>query len=122
MLADGDKDGALTTFLTDAVGLEERVAVTMRRTPFWPASIALAHTLPYDTRLREESGLDGLAGLNLPSLLLVGERSSAEFHHGGHTLAATLPNGRLSIVPGQGHNAMREAPDLLAKAVLGISS
>jgi pimeloyl-ACP methyl ester carboxylesterase len=34
-------------------------------------------------------------------------------------IAATMPRCELAILPGQGHNAVREAPDLLAQLVLG---
>jgi pimeloyl-ACP methyl ester carboxylesterase len=118
LVAGGDRDGAVTSFVVDGVGVPEELLDAMRRTPFWAAAVALAHTLPLDTRLRDESGLDGLAGLDLPVLLLLGERSDERMRTGVEALAATLPNRVLEILPGQAHNALREAPDLLVERVL----
>lgn len=121
LVAAGDREAALTTFMVDSVGVNEQVLEVMRRTPFWANALAVAHTLPFDTRLRDESGLDGLAGLDVPVLLLLGERSDERMRTGVAALAATLPNRVLEILPGQGHNALREAPDLLAKRVLAAA-
>jgi pimeloyl-ACP methyl ester carboxylesterase len=118
LVAAGDRDGAVTSFVVDGVGVPEGLLDAMRRTPFWAAAVALAHTLPLDTRLRDESGLDGLAALTVPVLLLLGERSDERMRTGVEALAATLPNRVLEVLPGQAHNALREAPDLLAERVL----
>ena len=115
LLDGGDREAALTTFMADSVGVDEAVLAAMRRTPFWPAAIAVAHTLPLDTRLRDESGLAGLDRLAVPTLLLLGERSDGRMRTGVEALAGTLPDCELAILPDQGHNALREAPDLLAK-------
>jgi pimeloyl-ACP methyl ester carboxylesterase len=113
-----DRDGAVTSFIVDGVGVPAELLDAMRRTPFWATAMALAHTLPLDTRLRDESGLDGLAALDVPVLLLLGERSDERMRTGVEALAATLPNLVLKVLPDQAHNALREAPDLLAERVL----
>ncbi|HEU5469788.1 MAG TPA: alpha/beta hydrolase [Actinophytocola sp.] len=118
LLAAGDREAALTLFMVAAVGVEERLLGAVRRSAFWPNAITMAHTLPYDTRLNEESGLAGLAGLDVPTLLLLGGRSGERMRTGVETLAGTLPRCELEILPDQGHNALREAPDLLAERVL----
>lgn len=121
VLAVDDREAALTLFLVDAVGIDRRFVTAMRRTAFWPAAVALAHTLPYDALLQEESGLDGLAELRLPTRLLLGERSDPRMRRGVETLAATLPDCTLVRMPGQAHNAIREAPELLVELALGNS-
>ncbi|MFL6140831.1 MAG: alpha/beta fold hydrolase [Labedaea sp.] len=118
LLAQGDRDAALATFLVRSTGMAERLLDAMRRTAFWPVAITLAHTLPYDTTLHDESGLDGLAGLRLPSLVLLGERSDEKMRTSVEALAAALPGAELARLPDQHHNALREAPDLLAARVL----
>jgi pimeloyl-ACP methyl ester carboxylesterase len=121
LVAEDDRDGAVATFIVDAVGDDPRLLDAMRRTPFWATAMALAHTLPLDTRLRDESGLDGMAGLDVPVLLLLGERSDERMRTGVEALAAALPNRVLEILPGQAHNALREAPDLLAERMLAAA-
>jgi pimeloyl-ACP methyl ester carboxylesterase len=121
LVAGGDRDAAVTSFMVDGVRVPEALLDAMRRTPFWATAVALAHTLPLDTRLRDESGLDGLAGLDMPVLLLLGERSDERMRTGVEALAATLPNRVLEILPNQAHNALREAPDLLAERMLAAA-
>jgi pimeloyl-ACP methyl ester carboxylesterase len=117
-LAEEDREQALTMFLVEAAGVEERLLEPMKRTPFWPAALAVAHTLPYDTRLADESGVDGLASLDIPALLLLGDRSPRRMRTSVEALADALPVCRLELLPNQLHNALREAPDLLADRVL----
>jgi pimeloyl-ACP methyl ester carboxylesterase len=115
LLARGDREGALTTFMTRSVGLTEPMLTAMRRSSFWATAVMLAHTLPYDTRLHDESGP---VALDVPALLLLGEASPARMRTSVLALHDVLPRSELRILPGQGHNALREAPDLLAEQVL----
>jgi pimeloyl-ACP methyl ester carboxylesterase len=119
LLDGGDREGALTTFMMDSVGLDVRMVAAVRRTPFWSVAVALAHTLPYDARLRDESEL---VALDVPTLLLLGERADERMRTSVLALFDTLPVRELKILPDQGHNALREAPDLLAERVLGYSA
>ncbi|MFN2534197.1 MAG: alpha/beta fold hydrolase, partial [Pseudonocardiaceae bacterium] len=115
LLTQGDREGALSTFMTRSVGLTEPMLTAMRRTSFWTTAVILAHTLPYDTRLRDESAP---VALDVPTLLLLGETSPARMRTSVLALHDALPRRELGILPGQGHNALREAPDLLAERVL----
>ncbi|HET9140603.1 alpha/beta hydrolase [Actinophytocola sp.] len=117
----GEREAALTLFMMASVGLDERLVTAARRSAFWPNAITMAHTLPYDTRLHEESGLAGLDRLDLPTLLLLGDRSDERMRTGVTAMAATMPRCALATLPGQGHNALREAPDLLVERVLANS-
>jgi pimeloyl-ACP methyl ester carboxylesterase len=119
-LAAGDREGAVTAFLRDGVGLPAEQVDLARRAPSWRASVALAHTVPYDMRIQEESrrSRERLAALEVPVLLLLGTESSEWMARGLGELAARLPNARLVPLPGQGHRAMVEAPALFADRVL----
>ena len=54
-----------------------------------------------------------LSGLDLPVSLVVGERDH-KFIGLAERMLLKLPRGRLSIVPGVGHNVVLEAPEYLA--------
>ncbi|GDY32971.1 alpha/beta fold hydrolase [Gandjariella thermophila] len=119
-VAAGDRETAVLTFLREGVGLPADQVDLVRRAPTWPASVALAHTVPYDMRIQEESrrARDGFAGLGVPVLLLLGTASSEWMAQGLRELAATLPDARLVSLPDQGHLAMVDAPALFAERVL----
>jgi 2-succinyl-6-hydroxy-2,4-cyclohexadiene-1-carboxylate synthase len=59
------------------------------------------------------SRLDRLA---MPTTVLAGARD-AKFVAVGQRLAAALPSGELTIVPGAGHGLPREAPEAVAAAI-----
>lgn len=61
---------------------------------------------------------DRLGALGMPAVVLAGERD-AKFTALGERLAATLPGGRLVVVPGAGHALQLEAPDAVAAALAG---
>jgi pimeloyl-ACP methyl ester carboxylesterase len=57
-----------------------------------------------------------LGELTMPVVVLAGERDAAYVAH-GERLAAALPDGRLTIVPGAGHALLLEAPAAVASAI-----
>jgi 2-succinyl-6-hydroxy-2,4-cyclohexadiene-1-carboxylate synthase len=59
---------------------------------------------------------DGLAGLTMPALVLVGERDE-KFRAIGERLAGALADAELVIVPGAGHALPLEAPAAVARAL-----
>jgi len=48
----------------------------------------------------------------------VGELSGAELRTVAERIASAVPDGRVRILPGQGHGAMFSAPELLAWEVV----
>jgi pimeloyl-ACP methyl ester carboxylesterase len=116
LLAAGDQEGALTTFLREGMLLPEPAIEQIRATPQWPAWLALAQTLPADLRIAGEGRLplDRLPALSVPTLVLQGGASPAWMRNGTATLAESLPNGRLAVLEGQGHDAARQTPRLMA--------
>jgi 2-succinyl-6-hydroxy-2,4-cyclohexadiene-1-carboxylate synthase len=59
---------------------------------------------------------DRLGELPMPAAVLAGERDE-RYVALGERLAAALPAGRLTVVPGAGHALPRQAPDAVAAAV-----
>jgi pimeloyl-ACP methyl ester carboxylesterase len=115
LLAAGDRDGAVATFLRHGPGLPDEVIAGMRRSHAWAALVAGAHTLPYDATLTA-TDVDA-AAVRVPVRLLVGGESPAWVRTGAAGLAAALPRADLRELRGEGHDAYRTAPGLLADEI-----
>ncbi|MCB1362853.1 MAG: alpha/beta hydrolase [Rhodobacteraceae bacterium] len=119
----GDRETALTSFFRDVVGLPETQIAALRADPSWKSRIASVHTAirelaDGDYRFRA----DRFGGLNLPVLLLVGEKSPKPLRAPSTVLAAALADARISEMRGQGHIAMTTAPDLFLSEITGFLS
>ena len=115
----GDKEGALITFWRDVVSLTPEEIEMLRSFPQYPALVAMAPNIP-----REAQAEDGycsdfdparLSGFGTPTLILVGGDSPAFEKAAAEALEAALPDGRVVVLPGEGHVAHRTAPELLAR-------
>jgi hypothetical protein len=120
LLADGDRGGAVTAHLLGS-GTPESVVRQMWTAPWWPAMEALAPTLPYDQALCGDLSLPEveLAAIGIPTLVLAGSASDAEWRAALREVAATVPDGRYAEVDGQGHVP---AHDVLAPVLTGFSA
>jgi pimeloyl-ACP methyl ester carboxylesterase len=54
---------------------------------------------------------------NAAVLFLVGGQNEARLLSQAQQLCSLLPNGRVAVLPGQGHMAMDIAPEMLADAI-----
>jgi pimeloyl-ACP methyl ester carboxylesterase len=70
---------------------------------------------------REEPdiALSELAGVHAPTLVMQGDDDIVEVEHSA-TLAATLPDAQLAVIPGTSHMAPLEKPDLVNHLILGF--
>lgn len=120
LLAEGDREGVLTTFIREVIQMPAHEFEIFRASPGWASRIAAAHTLPRE--LRAQMGYHFIAerfkSFTTPTLLLVGEHSAPRFKSAANLLAATLPNNRIVTLAGQKHNAMDTAPDLFVREVV----
>jgi len=118
----GDKEGALTTFYGDIVMMTPEQIELLRSQPIWPSRVAMAPTIPHE--LQAEAGYVAdfdparLRGLGVPTLIMVGGDSPAGQKTAAEALEAALPDGRVVVLPGQGHIAHRMAPELFAREVV----
>jgi pimeloyl-ACP methyl ester carboxylesterase len=82
------------------------VVAQMRHAPFRPGLEAIAHTLAYDAAIIGDRSLPAglLATVTVPALVITGEQSPPFLRNAAHAAAHTLPNGRLAVLPGQGHD------------------
>ena len=119
--AAGDREGILRTFFVEAVGDDEESFASLMARPVWPLMLDNALTVPAELRAVRGHRFDpvALAGLDVPTLLLVGELSEPEVGAVAHEIAEVLPNATVATLPGEGHGAMFSAPELLATTIGG---
>jgi len=122
LLDDGDRDAVVATMLREVAGLPPEVIGQMRSQPAWGARVDAAHTIPRELRAVKEYRFDPdrFSDLDVPVLVLRGETSPAALVRAAEDVRDALPNGRLVILPGQGHAAMDTGTDLFVGAVLGF--
>jgi pimeloyl-ACP methyl ester carboxylesterase len=106
-LARGDKDAALSTFLSGIVGMSEAGLAAYRTEPVWPARVAAAHTIlrEIEAEATPAASLDGLAAVSVPVLLLLGSISRSPFRIGTDALAARLAKAQVRVIDGAAHAA-----------------
>jgi pimeloyl-ACP methyl ester carboxylesterase len=84
-------------------------------------------SLPTDVRLQFLTALQamdfraGLAGVAVPTTVVVGSRDLLTPPRLGRALAAAVPGARLVEVPGAGHMLPYEEPDLLAQLIVAAA-
>ena len=122
LLATGDREGMVSAFFTEVVGVPPEQMTIVRASPAWPGRVAAAHTIVRECRAEEayRLPLDRLRHLSIPVLLLLGGDSPPFFGKARHVLEEGLPNIRTVVMPGQQHMAMDTGPDLVVKAVLNF--
>lgn len=117
-LAEDDRDGILTTFFHEALGLDDDAIEAMRATPVWQARLAAAHTA-----VREGRVADGyvpnarLDRLTIPVRFLVGTESPGYLRASTLAAHAAIAHSDLIEMPGQAHMAMDTIPAEFAALV-----
>ncbi|HYK94890.1 MAG TPA: alpha/beta hydrolase [Candidatus Dormibacteraeota bacterium] len=121
-LARGDNDAALSTFLAGIVGMSEAGLAAYRADPVWPARVAAAHTIlrEVDAEATAPASIEGLAGVSVPVLLLLGSISRSPFRIGTDALAARLPDARVAVIAGAAHAAHHTHAEAFVRLVEGF--
>lgn len=116
LVAQGKRDEAAEFFMAKVVGLPPEFVAQARTSPWWPAQLALAHTLAYDATVMGDYTLPAERAdeVKIPTLVMDGGASFPFMHPTAVTLAGALPRGQQRTLEGQGHDA---APEALAAAV-----
>lgn len=102
-------DGAVELFLTEAVGMPAERVAGLRRAPIWPAFESVAHTLPHDVALLEDTLSGGRlpakrwAAVTVPVLVVDGGTSPPSMAGAAAALAGVLLDARRETLPGQDH-------------------
>ncbi len=117
----GDTEKLLVSFFRDIVKMSEKDIRILQNEPVWQARLAAAHTLVREMA-DEDYQFDSARfhKLDVPTLLLVGEKSPPFLQKPTEKLAAALPDSQVVVLPGQGHAAMSTAPDMFVKEVVNF--
>lgn len=109
-VADGRPGDAAAIFLAVA-GMPAGALAGMRQSPDWGHFERLAPTLPYDLAQTGDLGVpvEGLAGIDVPVLLLNGSDSPPFFATVAGRAAAAIPGSAYRVVEGQGHGVEHAA-------------
>jgi pimeloyl-ACP methyl ester carboxylesterase len=106
MIAEGRRGDAVEYFMTKVIGMPPEVVAGARTQPWWGATEALAHTLAYDARIMGDYSIpkDRAASVKVPTMVIAGGADFPWMRQTAETLAATLPDGQVRILEGQGHD------------------
>jgi pimeloyl-ACP methyl ester carboxylesterase len=116
MLAEGRRGDAAQFFMEKVVGMPAEFVAGARSQPWWAATEALAHTLPYDATIMGDYSLptETAAAVTIPTLVLDGGASFGFMGPTADALAKALPGGQRRTLAGQEHNI---DPNVLAPAL-----
>lgn len=115
---EGNPEGGLILLLKNLAGMTDDEIAALREAGDWDNRVAYAHTI-----LREGIGLrnsprfdpERFRHVDLPVLLLVGEKSPSYKKDYTDQLHKALKNSTVVTLPNLAHLATRRAPDLLAR-------
>ncbi len=120
-LAEGDRDGAVKTFLMVA-GTPEEMVEGMKQAPVWGWFTGLAHTLPYDLTICGPGAhprSDHLARIAVPTLVIGGGASPEGLQAGARVAAEAVPGARHETLEGQDHGVLQN-PEALKDLLTGF--
>ena len=121
----GDFDSAIEIGLARFSQLSPEAIAKIRASRAWPRMSALAPTWFREIEVINALGLgvERYRALAPPALLLVGSESPQHpMQDAIRALVQTLPNARVETLQGQGHVAMRTAPELVAPLIADFLS
>lgn len=118
-VAAGDPEKALVALYEVGGSSPEELAV-LRSLSNWPARVAAVPTMLREIESVRDYAFEPsrFANMKTPTLLLVGGRTAAVYRAAIDELHASLPDSRLVVMPGQGHDAAITAPERYVNEVL----
>lgn len=107
LVAAGDRDEALATFMRDIVGMPDAELAAFRADPIWPRRVAAVDTTIRELRaeVSPAASLEALGRVGQPVLQILGGASSTVFGEATRALDARLGNGRTVTIDGARHAA-----------------
>ncbi len=108
-----DREGLLTYFLAEVVGMSDADLAAYRTAPTWPVRVADAPTVVREmwAEAEEDAGPERYAGIRIPVLQIVGGDSTTLFTDGTWALDHLLPESRVVVIPGARHAAHHTHPE-----------
>jgi pimeloyl-ACP methyl ester carboxylesterase len=121
LLEEGKREEALETAYLEVVRLTQEELDALRAQSSWPQRVAAAHTIPREMQAFAETTFDPeqAAKITVPTLLLVGSESP-DWKPEAETVAAALPEARITVLEGQAHIADLLAPEIVAEPLLAF--
>jgi pimeloyl-ACP methyl ester carboxylesterase len=121
LLAAGDHDAVVETFLRRVVSMPVAQVEAFRAQPTWGNRMGTAPTIPRELRAFPASTFDAAqaARVDVPALLLVGAES-ANWRAEADTTAGAMPRARVGVLEGHAHVAHLLAPEMFAATVLAF--
>lgn len=118
-LATGDRDGALSLFLSEVVGMGALDLLAYQADPIWPTRAAAAGTILRELEAEADpaASLDRLGAVRRPVLQLLGGESMPVFGDATFALDERLADGRVIVIDGARHAAHHTHPDQVVAAV-----
>ena len=120
-LAGQGKNEELIELVFSAEGvLSADEMAALKASPTWPARVALAPTIPRESRedARYTVSAQRFTDMRVPTLLLLGTESGKGFQTSIEKVHEALPDSRVVILEGHGHAAIMTAPELVASEVI----
>ena len=113
LAAADDREGLLSYFLAEVVGMPPADLEAYRTSPTWPTRVADAPTLVREmwAEADEDAGPERYAAIRIPVLQVVGGESGPLFTDGTRALDRLLAHGRVVVIPGARHAAHHTHPD-----------
>jgi pimeloyl-ACP methyl ester carboxylesterase len=114
LIATGKRGATVKYFMTKGMGVPGFIVTMMRFMPMWKDLKATSHTTAYDfavmgdTLSGDPAPLRQFAAVAVPTLVMYGGKTEPLFHRAAQALAGVLPNARLQVLEGQGHNVSFE--------------
>jgi pimeloyl-ACP methyl ester carboxylesterase len=118
MLSEGRRGDAAQYFMEMVVRMPPEFVAGARSQPWWAATEALAHTLPYDATIMGDYSLPiaSAAKVTAPTIVITGGSSFGFMRDTAEALAKVLPDGATRLIEGQEHNIAPEAIAPVLKA------
>lgn len=111
LIAAGRRGDAVELFQTEAVGIPAAIVAQMRNAPFRPALEKIAHTLVYESTILGPLPTGLAASVQVPTLVIDGEKSPEVMRQAAQSLVKAVPDGRYRTLKDQGHDIV---PDVVA--------
>ena len=118
-LAANDRERILELFLQEVVHLDAVEIARRRADQSWRKRLAMAHTVVREFAIDRKVDPAPFRDLAVPVLLLLGQRSRAQFRAATAALAAALPDARIVVLPDMGHTWL-DAPEVLARHLIAF--
>lgn len=122
LLVDDAREELLELFMREVVDLSDDELAMFRAAPAWANRVAAVHTIPREARAEHTAIFDPQQAVEIttPTLLLVGGQSPHDLLVESETIAATLPDARVSVIEGQQHTAHHAEPDVVSDLVVNF--